>query len=270
MRRSSLEAVLRGMKRPTPGLHYYFLELIGQPDGQIIHSAYTEWVGFSKSSPRREIRKGSLVRPQYFIPKWKELSIPFVVVNTEPQMMIYLFIGGTALVEKALGEQYFSNEVLPHEVVPDGRMGFKSPRNLPAESFFRAPRPKLRMKVLKRDQYRCRICGRRSADDSDLELHVHHIRPWARGGITEEQNLITLCHTCHHGLAPHQDPGLFDLLDGGSPDGSAYADQLRDGMRRYQALMGEAYRKIETIEPTEETRADRSSIQNHKTPNPGC
>ena len=41
---------------------------------------------------------------------------------------------------------------------------------------------------------------------------MHHIRPWAAGGITEERNLITLCHTCHNGLAPHFEHGLFRLI----------------------------------------------------------
>ncbi|MBI5454949.1 MAG: HNH endonuclease [Deltaproteobacteria bacterium] len=43
-------------------------------------------------------------------------------------------------------------------------------------------------------------------------LHVHHIRPWAKGGVTDETNLITLCHTCHAGLSPHCELSLFEML----------------------------------------------------------
>jgi hypothetical protein len=30
------------------------------------------------------------------------------------------------------------------------------------------------MDVLRRDDFRCQICGRRAADYVDIELHVHH------------------------------------------------------------------------------------------------
>lgn len=69
------------------------------------------------------------------------------------------------------------------------------------------------MAVLCRDNRRCRVCGRRPDDDVDIVLEVHHIRPWAKGGATEMSNLITLCHTCHAGLDPHFDRGLFDYVD---------------------------------------------------------
>jgi len=46
----------------------------------------------------------------------------------------------------------------------------------------------------------------------DLVLHVHHIRPWEKVGITDPKNLITLCHTCHTGLEPHDDHSLFEYL----------------------------------------------------------
>jgi hypothetical protein len=30
--------------------------------------------------------------------------------------------------------------------------------------------------------------------------------------VTADHNLITLCHTCHSGLDPHEDLALFDYL----------------------------------------------------------
>lgn len=57
----------------------------------------------------------------------------------------------------------------------------------------------LRFDVLKRDQYRCRICGRSSRQDPELVLHVDHIVPVARGGLTELTNLQTLCQACNLG-----------------------------------------------------------------------
>lgn len=49
-------------------------------------------------------------------------------------------------------------------------------------------------KVLNRDGYTCQCCkGKRR----DSKLEVHHIIFRSQGGSDEEDNLITLCHTCH-------------------------------------------------------------------------
>lgn len=52
-------------------------------------------------------------------------------------------------------------------------------------------------KVLNRDNYTCQHCkGRRKYS----KLEVHHIIYRSNGGSDEEDNLITLCHTCHKGV----------------------------------------------------------------------
>jgi HNH endonuclease len=66
---------------------------------------------------------------------------------------------------------------------------------------------------------------------------VHHIRPWATGGLTEEQNLICLCHTCHSGLSPHDEPGLFSLIGRGIISRGGYAKEIIDGMFCYCRLV---------------------------------
>ena len=55
----------------------------------------------------------------------------------------------------------------------------------------------LRYDVLKRDRFRCQICGATQADG--VKLHVDHIVPIARGGKTELSNLRTLCDRCNLG-----------------------------------------------------------------------
>lgn len=55
---------------------------------------------------------------------------------------------------------------------------------------------KLRFKILKRDNYRCKTCG---ATAAQARLHIDHIVPISRGGITEERNLQTLCEKCNLG-----------------------------------------------------------------------
>lgn len=48
--------------------------------------------------------------------------------------------------------------------------------------------------VLARDNYICRNCKGKS---KDKKLEVHHIIPQSNNGSDEENNLITLCKTCH-------------------------------------------------------------------------
>ena len=62
----------------------------------------------------------------------------------------------------------------------------------------------LRYDVMKRDNFRCTICGR-SADDG-VTLHVDHIKPVSKGGKTEMSNLRTLCDYCNLGKSDKYDP----------------------------------------------------------------
>lgn len=58
---------------------------------------------------------------------------------------------------------------------------------------------RLRYQVLKRDNFKCVICGRSPAKDPNIELHIDHIIPWSKGGETIIDNLRTLCSDCNLG-----------------------------------------------------------------------
>jgi len=49
----------------------------------------------------------------------------------------------------------------------------------------------LRNQVLRRDSWRCQVCGAMS------NLEVHHKAFRSHSGDDTEQNLITLCSNCH-------------------------------------------------------------------------
>lgn len=57
-------------------------------------------------------------------------------------------------------------------------------------------RSKLRFEILKRDEFRCRYCGRCAPN---VELHIDHVIPRAKGGLTKAENLITACSECNLG-----------------------------------------------------------------------
>lgn len=55
----------------------------------------------------------------------------------------------------------------------------------------------LRYDVLKRDGFKCQICGSTAQDG--VKLHVDHIIPISKGGHTTLDNLRTLCDRCNLG-----------------------------------------------------------------------
>ena len=58
---------------------------------------------------------------------------------------------------------------------------------------------RLRYIVMKRDNFKCCMCGRSPATTPGLELHIDHIKPWSKGGETLIDNLQTLCSDCNLG-----------------------------------------------------------------------
>lgn len=57
----------------------------------------------------------------------------------------------------------------------------------------------LRYQVLRRDNFKCILCGRSPATDAAVELHVDHILAWSRGGKTRIDNLRSTCRDCNLG-----------------------------------------------------------------------
>jgi hypothetical protein len=57
----------------------------------------------------------------------------------------------------------------------------------------------LRYGVLKRDNFRCVLCGRSPATHLGLQLQVDHINPFSKGGKTVLENLRCLCKECNLG-----------------------------------------------------------------------
>ena len=56
-----------------------------------------------------------------------------------------------------------------------------------------------RFETLKRDKYRCRLCGASTADGDDVRLEVDHRIARANGGTDAPDNLWTLCFACNRG-----------------------------------------------------------------------
>ena len=73
-----------------------------------------------------------------------------------------------------------------------------------AERKRKPPGAKVRLEVLKRDNYTCRICGRSPVTVPGLELEVDHIEPFSQGGTDSFDNYQTLCQRCNRGKGDHE------------------------------------------------------------------
>ena len=228
---------------------WYALTLTATADGAIRHEWQSAFIGHTETRPRRDMRRPSLVRPARMASIWSDLGMPCVVVRDRRDLFVYLHFGGTALVARSVAERFLGGLLAPMEI------GFAGPLEPPTsidgatpEATQHAPTRKLRAAILKRDDYRCLMCGRRPAENTDVKLHVHHVVQWSLGGLTVRKNLITLCETCHDGLEPHTEWKLFELLTAtepvASPDLAAEMRAYQDGVARYRDVAQGAARKV--------------------------
>lgn len=221
---------------PNPDLNYYAITLSEDREGPFLFSVYSHYVGWCNDSQRAEIRQASVVIAEIVVEGWREAGEKCFVCDSPEDLEIYLFSGGHAVIEENVAKSGLAEFLEPEHVIQDGLVGYSALRDLPSNYDRRAPTKKLRMQVFKRDKWRCCICGRRPIDNTDVELHTHHIRPWADGGVTIDRNLITLCQTCHGGLSPHYERALHRMVITEQPGWSAaHLAQRHDFAIRYNA-----------------------------------
>jgi len=127
---------------------------------------------------------------------------------------VFFGVGGNAFIAEDIARKYFAMDLEPHPFVPNGGAGFRQYDPKSREVTQRRLRPKQKKRILDRDGYQCKRCRMRQSDHPDIELQAHHIKPFAQGGLTIDENLITLCSECHQSLDPHFQPELFFLPDG--------------------------------------------------------
>jgi hypothetical protein len=230
---------------PIQEADYHYVTFLGTEDGKIRDSVSSTWAGFTKTKPRREIRQAVLVDPQKLRLLLISIKEPGLMVNDQKDLSLYLLLGGHGIIEKLLAERFLADLIKPREVAQSFTKGWLEISTMPEKYLQRAPSKKLRMTILKRDRFKCKVCGRSPNDHVDIELHVHHILPWGQGGITEEDNLITLCSTCHDGLDPHYELQLFSLINVGIlQDTLRTESEYTEGIRNYRRISFEIARNL--------------------------
>ena len=239
MNKKSLKEIAIDMAKRTPkkGNKYYEITLVANREGEPCWSCYSHWAGFADDERKVELRQASLVNAPRMVKIFRnDLSEGCFVVDIVEELRVFLLLGGHAIIEKEIAEVVLLDILKPQPSVQTGFAGFRVAKDLPKTIFQKAPTKKQRMRILKRDNYRCKICGRSPFNNVDITLHVHHIRQWAKGGVTDDANLITLCHTCHEGLDPHNEISLFGLLsESGSLVDTESSRKIHiEGVKRYR------------------------------------
>ncbi len=102
-----------------------------------------------------------------------------------------------------------TSQTTPEQTLPDNVDGtsdtfektIKEPQDTPTAEWVYNERIKLtaglRWMILKRDNFRCCICGKGA--EEGVKLEVDHKRPVKKWGKTEEENLWTMCGSCNRG-----------------------------------------------------------------------
>ncbi|WNG79966.1 HNH endonuclease signature motif containing protein [Mycobacterium sp. ITM-2016-00316] len=231
------------LSRIDPTFSYFALTLTATPTGELRMTTQTEFAG-PGSKPMWEMRRASEVDARNMLGLWHDMGESAVVVNSEASLAVFLRIGGNAIIEKSIFSNWFGRLMEPEECVPSRvGEGVRSRESVEGHAMVKhAPTKKLRMDVLRRDNFRCRACGRSPDNYVDIELHVHHVLPWGQGGMTERSNLLTLCSTCHTGLDPHFEIRLLEKVPDGIIHPSVFegiGDDFRAGVQHYRGLVAD-------------------------------
>jgi hypothetical protein len=237
-RQEHLQQLARELKTIVPDITYFAATLLGDDDGWRLswQTTFAGWPDGGGPDKGVELREAAPIITENMIAIWDDAGEPWIAATNPAHLAWFLRLGGHALIAEDIARKHFRSSVEPREVVANGAVGFihydPGSRNVTHH----APTRKQRMRVLKRDGYRCQLCGERPSDNPHIVLHVHHVRPFARGGLTIDENLITLCHTCHDGLEPHDDLALF-WLPGGHVDWALAKETkaaFEDGVAAYR------------------------------------
>jgi 5-methylcytosine-specific restriction endonuclease McrA len=82
----------------------------------------------------------------------------------------------------------------------------------------------LKQYILKRDNYLCQSCKKKTKQKA--ELHIHHIKFRSNGGTDTKNNLITLCKPCHDKLHKKKDAQTQSLKLKPKPVNTKHATEV--------------------------------------------
>ena len=198
------------LKQIHPDVTYYAVTL-RERYGMTDTSFVSHFTGFSEGvGPGEgiEFRVASQVYPDKMIATWESVGQDWLVVNESIQLVVFLRLGGNALISDHLARKHYADWVEPYLCISNGVGGFMRYRPDAPDLIIRSRR-KQKRRILERDGHQCQLCGVQPTGDSQTKLEVHHIRAFSQGGPTVDTNLITLCRKCNQTLGEEFQPDLY-------------------------------------------------------------
>jgi len=176
---------------------YYLASIKFVDNKNIFISIDTHWVG---QHEQHEVRKINHVNPDATRKMFDFIGYPLAVIRDSDEFFSLLNIGGHVLISEDLMHEHWSEILQPKVVVKTYERGYVDYNMFASQHKQRFAKSSYRMSIFRRDNFRCRICGVCENDNIHVRLEVHHIKPWEEGGLSDPENLITLCSLCHSGI----------------------------------------------------------------------
>jgi len=152
-------------------------------DDQCFENLLTVWTHYGRPPMHREMKSSpSIVGPKAYILRWGTWNKAL-----------------QAFVDRVNSDETAISEITSQTTVEEPAAMKTATKRRAAEADVRDIRIGLRYSVLKRDSFKCVLCGASPATKQGCILHVDHIIAWSRGGKTVLTNLRALCERCNIG-----------------------------------------------------------------------
>lgn len=147
----------------------------------------------SKMDRRRKYRRTRRNRLRYRKPRWNNRSSMKRSDRLSPTILSKLnsHLKENKFIESILPVSLWKVETASFDIhkLSDPNVGGKGYQNGELKDYYNT-----KAFVLHRNNYKCQCCKGKS---KDKRLHVHHIVWRKNGGSNHQDNLITVCRTCH-------------------------------------------------------------------------
>jgi 5-methylcytosine-specific restriction endonuclease McrA len=176
-----------GFSRPRPDLRTY-------ADEDYFVEMQRLWETLGRQPMAREMRKYGKISPQSFQQRfgsWMRSVHDFCQDRSRPE-------GGDLIDGRKRWSAAQADDPRPAEAQAPA-VNRQASAAGPNRRTPRKPSVRLRFRVLQRDHFTCRACGRSPARELGVNLEADHILAWSRGGETTFDNLQTLCERCNSG-----------------------------------------------------------------------
>ena len=187
--------------------------------GYVYFTTFTKFCKFADEG--RESRTPDIIRTKTMMRALEELGQHFCFIDNDTQMQLWLAKKGWAIVSKEYCEKNMKSWLkdrlclkTPAETYSAIEISSKISQtrlNSRKDERLRKEANELKKTVYEKHGRACMQCKKTEQED-DIKITLHHIRPFSKGGETTIQNLIPLCEKCNRDIDNDFLPELYDKI----------------------------------------------------------